>query len=519
MADSAATSTAPLVPAAQYVRMSAEHQRYSADNQAAAIELYALAHGYEIVRTYADLGRSGLTLIKRPALQQLLADVQVDGVGFRAILVYDVSRWGRFQDPDEAAECEAVCKRSGVTVHYCAEPFENDGSATSSILKALKRVMAAEYSRELSEKVYTSLRRVAGFGFVPTRWRPLGLRRLAVNYLGQPVRLLDDNEPNLRGCRVTLVPGPDHEVALVLRIFRLFGQRGWSLSRIARTLNAEGVRNPHGDLWRYAAVGRLLRCEAYVGNYVYGKTTARLRSTERRIPPAAWIRVEGAFEPIVGRRLFNAVQKRLANAEPRSDAKMLEDLRGLLERRGYLTAHLLKAERGVSRRDSYAKRFGSLTEAYRLVGYQPRSVQQMSALIQTTQLRRNRLINEAADSLRAAGCSVLIDRCRSRLETDCGLVIDVRARRPTADPRLSWYYYTHRHAKAPLTLVTRLDHALQPFDYCLLSVAGFRGRPGVFLPTTVEGWAGIEAFTSLDELHDRCMRLLGSGAPNATAAS
>ncbi len=64
------------VRAAQYVRMSTEHQKYSTDNQAAAIRRYAEKRGYEIVRTYADEGKSGLRLDGRDALQTLLDDVE-----------------------------------------------------------------------------------------------------------------------------------------------------------------------------------------------------------------------------------------------------------------------------------------------------------------------------------------------------------------------------------------------------------------------------------------------------------
>jgi DNA invertase Pin-like site-specific DNA recombinase len=37
------------------------------------------------------------------------------------VLVYDVSRWGRFQDIDESAHYEFVCKQAGIKVAYCAE--------------------------------------------------------------------------------------------------------------------------------------------------------------------------------------------------------------------------------------------------------------------------------------------------------------------------------------------------------------------------------------------------------------
>ncbi len=45
------------VSAAQYVRMSTEHQQYSTSNQADVIRDYAVKRGYEIVRTYADEGK------------------------------------------------------------------------------------------------------------------------------------------------------------------------------------------------------------------------------------------------------------------------------------------------------------------------------------------------------------------------------------------------------------------------------------------------------------------------------
>src|SRR5689334_15572248 len=86
--------------AAQYVRMSTDYQRYSIENQAAVIAAYAQLHGLEIVRTYRDAGESGLKLKNRAGLIQLLDDVQSGWADFHHILVYDVSRWGRFQDTD-----------------------------------------------------------------------------------------------------------------------------------------------------------------------------------------------------------------------------------------------------------------------------------------------------------------------------------------------------------------------------------------------------------------------------------
>lgn len=146
--------TTQTINAAEYVRMSTELQKYSTENQSETIHKYADCKGYKIVRTYVDKGRSGLNIEGRDGLQRLIADVEAGLTDFTVILVYDVSRWGRFQDSDESAYYEHLCKRAGILVEYCAEQFENDGSISSSIVKTVKRAMAGEYSRELSIKVW-----------------------------------------------------------------------------------------------------------------------------------------------------------------------------------------------------------------------------------------------------------------------------------------------------------------------------------------------------------------------------
>ena len=95
----------------------------------------------------------------------MIADVRSGVADFDAVLVYDVSRWGRFQDADESAYYEFICREAGIAVHYCAEQFENDGSLSATIIKSMKRAMAGEYSRELSTKVFAGQCRLITLGF------------------------------------------------------------------------------------------------------------------------------------------------------------------------------------------------------------------------------------------------------------------------------------------------------------------------------------------------------------------
>src|SRR5436309_7644812 len=178
------------IPAAQYLRMSTEHQQYSLQNQSATIETYAESHDFEIVQTYSDVAKSGLVLKRRHGLRQLLQDVVAGTAPYRVILVYDVSRWGRFQDTDESAHYEFLCKSASVPVHYCAETFANDGSLPSLIMKALKRTMAGEYSRELGVKVLAGQQRLARLGFKQGGMPGYGLRRMLVSSDGQPKQVL-----------------------------------------------------------------------------------------------------------------------------------------------------------------------------------------------------------------------------------------------------------------------------------------------------------------------------------------
>jgi DNA invertase Pin-like site-specific DNA recombinase len=124
------------VSAAEYIRMSTEHQQYSVENQHDMIQGYADARGIRIVRSFVDAGKSGLGIQGRDALQDLLQVVESGTADFTTILVYDVSRWGRFQEPDEGAYYEFRCIRANISVQYCAEQFPSDNAPMNAVLRA-----------------------------------------------------------------------------------------------------------------------------------------------------------------------------------------------------------------------------------------------------------------------------------------------------------------------------------------------------------------------------------------------
>jgi DNA invertase Pin-like site-specific DNA recombinase len=358
------------IPAAQYLRMSTEHQQYSMINQAAAIRRYAEERGFSIVKTYSDPAKSGLGIRKRPGLRGLLADVVARRAEYSVVLVYDVSRWGRFQDNDESAFYEFICKQSGIPVRYCAESFDNDGSISSMIMKALKRGMAAEYSRELSVKVYEGQKRIAQLGFKNGGTPGYGMRRMMVASDGTHKHLLGPGEcKSLATDRVSLVPGPTEEVECVREIFRLFTQNRWSGPRIANELNRRGIKGLNGHSWYYWDVYGILHRAMYAGWALYGRTAKKLYTPLVHIPSDRWVAVR-SIPPIIDQATFDAAQSRfvLKNASKMSNEELLETLKRLFAKEGNLSMASLKRSREVFSYQAYLKRFGGFKRIYELLG-------------------------------------------------------------------------------------------------------------------------------------------------------
>jgi DNA invertase Pin-like site-specific DNA recombinase len=353
--------------------MSTEHQQYSTSNQMDVVREYAKRRSFEIVKIYSDEGKSGLNIQGRDSLAQMIRDVQSGGINFSAILVYDVSRWGRFQDADESAYYEYICRRAGVSVHYCAEQFENDGSPMSSVMKTMKRTMAGEYSRELSAKVFQGACRLIQMGYKQGGTAGFGLRRMLIDQNGQHKAALKMGEhKSLQTDRVVLIPGPDDEIKTVLWIYQAFIGEGKSESDIAKLLNERGVVTDFGRAWNRATVHQVLTNEKYIGNNVYHRTSFKLKLKHVVNPQEKWIRADGIFEGIVEPSLFHTAQGIiLARSRKLSDDEMLEKLRGVLKKHGRICGMLIDEADGLPSSAAFSHRFGSLVSAYRLIGYEP----------------------------------------------------------------------------------------------------------------------------------------------------
>ena len=464
--------TQPLIPAAEYVRMSTDDQPNSVLFQRETIRNYAVKHGFQVVATYSDLGKSGIEIKHRPGLRTLIQDVVSEQIPFKAILVYDVSRWGRFQDTDEAAHYEFLCRSAGVPVHYCAEEFQNDGRMPNEIMKALKRTMAAEFSRELAAKVSAGCRQIANQGFRLGGIAGYGLRRMLISADGRRKQILQSNEhKNIRTDHTILVPGPKHEVECIRMIFALAADEGKTPRQIADELNRKGIKYLGNGSWTKLNVYLVLKNEKYIGTNVWGKTTKPFNRYTRRLPASTWVTKPNAFVPLVSSRQFTRVQEIMQERNykvEKPDNYYLDDMKIVLVREGKLTQKLLK-QKGVFDHRLYLRRFGSMMRAYELVGYKPSA----HAFRSTDGFRKmQRLRKDLLHHLSQLFPSHvrIVQRpdqsCRRVLELDHHLLVGVhicRPLRPSLDGRGRWLLVGTRKEENLIALVCLSDENLNGF--------------------------------------------------------
>ena len=390
--------------AAQYVRMSTEGQQYSTENQMAAIQEYAHKNSFEIVRTYGDEARSGLDLKHRPGLSKLLDDVWNEQADYSVVLVYDVSRWGRFQDVDESAHYEFLCKSRGIRIHYCAELFPNDDSQSSVILKTLRRTMAAEYSRDLSEKVFAGMCRLARKGFKLGGAAGYGLRRLLVDEAGSSKVILEAGQRKfLTTQHVKLILGPEEEVRVVRQIYSMYLNENMTVSDITRFLNRKQIPREVPRPWNDIAVHRILSHPKYAGCAVFGRFSTKMRSDKRLLPRDEWIVQSNSFEPIISPEVFEEVQKKRRNAVwLLTNEEVLERVRAFAEANGAVCHDTLTRGKGVPCYDTLIRRFGNMRQVYDLIGMQFTRVFHLRGGQQKSRIWRMKAGMEFEDSLRAA---------------------------------------------------------------------------------------------------------------------
>ena len=245
--------------AAVYLRVSSLGQdaAESLKMQEAECMKFARSLGYEVDAgcVYREIG-SGAS-VDRPQFARLRGRAAAGGLG--GFFVYSVDRLSR--NPADLLALVKEFDERGVKVHFV------HGASDS-----------------------TPEERASARG----GWLPTGARKQLYGYHYDPVaKRLVVNEPEAR---------------VVERIFRLYAA-GWSVSRIAKTLNADGVPSRTAGFWTAAVLRLVLLRTSDVG--VDGQRE------QVAAPREELIEMNGCTAAIISEALFQKVQERLGEVQAR----------------------------------------------------------------------------------------------------------------------------------------------------------------------------------------------------------
>ncbi len=458
---------------AEYLRMSTDHQQYSLQNQSTFNQDFAKKHDMEIIVSYADSGKSGVTIAGRQGLQQLIEDVTQHLLDIEAVLVYDVSRFGRFQDINEPAYYEFLLKIHGVKVIYCAEPISDAYPEASMLILNTQRFGAAAFSKNLSDKVFIGQVNLVKRGYRQGGSPGYGLRRQLIDENHNPKQILTPGQKkSIQTDRVILIPGPENELYIVSRIFFMFVKQAKPERVIASELNRENVSAENGTLWTRGKIHQILTNEKYIGNNIYNKTSFKLKKKFIKNKKQDWVRCDSAFQSIVDKNIFYEAQKIIRVRSARlSDEQLLHSLSELYKKKGYLSGFIIDEEDLMPSSSIYRSRFGGLLRAYSLINYKPEHDYSYIDINRNLRLYHSDLVNSLMSEI-ASGNSFVEKKNENSLlrinnEIDLSIIIS-RCQHRSPDRR-RWKVRFENTLSPDITIAVRMDdNNKHPLDYYII---------------------------------------------------
>ncbi len=360
-----------LIPAVFYGRCSTLKQETSVEDQRKAVYAYAAKHGYKIVRDYVDEGISGDATEQRPGFLKMHADACRRDRGFDAILVYNDSRFGRF-DSLEAGYYIHPMRKNGVYLVTTDKGVVDWDSPTGRVMHTINSDGANKFLIDLSHLTLGRMIQRAQEGFWLGGAPPYGYKVVdSTVWVGSRSKK-----------RRVLVPDEPHKVEVLRWIFQTYAEKDVSLRWLAEELYRRGTASPRGHKhWTSETIRAMLARREYIGDCDWGrihhggkhgiengevKAKGRkvmngkgTRPKRIRVKPEDMIVVQQPHLALIDRDVWEAVQAKLAANQKRTTPMRAGGdwlLSGLLTC-GHCGAHLMGYSNvNHSRRDAHVFR-------------------------------------------------------------------------------------------------------------------------------------------------------------------
>ena len=289
-----------------YLRLSRDDEKQgeslSIENQRRVLTNYVMEQGWTIYDEYVDDGISGVTF-EKPGVQRLLEDAKAGNINL--ILCKDMSRFGR-NYIQVGQYVDYLFPMYNIRFIALTDNIDtlNSDSASMDMLPIMN-VFNEWFAANTSKKLRAVFESNARSGKYKTTFAAYGY---------------------VKGDDANFTPKIGHEAAeVVRRIFELRAS-GWNVTRIAETLNSEGVLPPQDykysklgkdapqyshHLWSPTAVKRILSNSIYIGRLEQLRYTTVSYKNHKVIQKDKdeWAVIENNHEPIISQELWDKVRE------------------------------------------------------------------------------------------------------------------------------------------------------------------------------------------------------------------
>ena len=268
-----------------YCRVSTNknEQLDSLESQQNFFNEYSNRNNYNLVKIYADEGKSGTKMKNRTALLKLLSDANKHL--FEVVLIKDVSRLAR-NTLDFLTSIRKL-KMLGIKVVFVN--YDQTSSDSSEFMLTMLSAIAQEESANTSKRVKFGKRFNAENGKVPN---------LVYGY--------DKIPGDIFNLKIN-----ETEANIVKEIFNMYTEKNMGENRIAHELNLRKLKTKRNCNWSQNAISRILANEIYIGKIVNGKETIEdfLTGKRQAVDESKWLITEKPELKIIEEEVFQKVKR------------------------------------------------------------------------------------------------------------------------------------------------------------------------------------------------------------------
>ncbi len=268
-----------------YCRVSTnkDEQLDSLESQQDFFYEYAKRNGYNLVKVYADEGKSGTKMKNRTELLRLLSDANKKL--FDAVLIKDVSRLAR----NTLDFLTSIRKLKALGIKVVFVNYDQTSSDSSEFMLTMLSAIAQEESANTSKRVKFGKKINAEKGKVPNLI--YGYDKIYGDYFNLKIN--------------------EKEANIIKQIFAMYTEMDMGENKIALELNRRGLKTKRGYKWSQNAVSRILSNEIYIGKVVNGKESVEdfLTGKRKAIDKSEWIVTVNPELKIIDDNTFNLTKK------------------------------------------------------------------------------------------------------------------------------------------------------------------------------------------------------------------